>query len=179
LELELISLSLLIKYFYVLKTRCRLNLNSSISIAFEQISILFISFINILYNINHHKIRWVEVHHHSVNATPKPILFAEDAEECHTISRKVPAQLVDIPLPDSESTDGHSRPNKEKELELEEWDTLRLSPESTKIKSKAEIDYLTFEYHSSITRLSPIHIILHQITLITNSSCTSHHQIPT
>lgn len=135
-----------------------------------QISILFISFINILYNINHHKIRWVEVHHHSVNATPKPTLFAEDAEECHTISRKVPAQLVDTPLPDSESTDGPSRPKTEKEPELEEWDTLRPSPESTKIKSKAEIDYLTFEYHSSITRLSPIHIILHQITLITPPS---------
>ena len=62
----------------------------------------------------------VEEHHHSVKDILKLTHFAEDVEECHIINRRALVQLVDTPLPDSESTDGHSRPNKEKELELEE-----------------------------------------------------------
>jgi hypothetical protein len=40
---------------------------------------------------------------HSVSATKRPTLSADDAERCPTISKNTPAQDVDTLLPDSEN----------------------------------------------------------------------------
>jgi hypothetical protein len=97
--------------------------------------------IGIILITTHYK--WAEVLPPSVNAILKPTLSAEDVEGCPTTSKKAPAPLVDTPPPDSESTDGRWRLSKERELELAGQDTSRPSPESTRIKSREEIDYVS------------------------------------
>lgn len=55
--------------------------------------------------------------------------------------------------------DGHLRLKTEKELDLEEQDTLRPSQECIRIKLKEEIDYIPFEYH--LIYHSPKNIYFH------------------
>lgn len=59
------------------------------------------------------------------------------------INKIIPVLLVDTQLPDLENvhcyliqTDGHWKSNKERELELAEWDTWKQSQEYIKTKSK-------------------------------------------
>ncbi len=80
-----------------------------------------------------------------VSAILKLTLFAGDVEECHTISKKALALPVDTPLPDSENTDGHSKPRIEREPEQAGQDILRLSQGSIKTKSKEETDHVSFK----------------------------------
>jgi hypothetical protein len=70
--------------------------------------------------------------HHSVKDTLSHILNAEDAEEWASTSKITDALHADSQLLRLEAMDGLPRLNKEEVKELEEWDILKPSQESTK-----------------------------------------------
>ena len=97
--------------------------------------------------------------HHLEKDILSPILNVEGVEEWVSIFKITDARHVVFQLLRLDHMDGQQKLNKEEVKELEEWDTLKLSPESTRTSSRTRLSdsYLNHNQHFSHTPPSTHH----------------------